>query len=102
MDDSTDCIAPIVAGRDTISAVYLLSKVHFIGKSEQKALETAAHLLEKQTEQCKTAYSYRRNRFGWAVLCDRVHCFISFDQQILKLCSSSRKLRFLFLFCRYL
>ncbi|MHC8516748.1 stage V sporulation T C-terminal domain-containing protein [Sporosarcina sp. ITBMC105] len=51
MDDSTDCIAPIVADRDKIDAVYLLSKFHFIGKSEQKALETAAHFLAKQMEQ---------------------------------------------------
>lgn len=45
------CIAPIVAGGDTIGAVYLLSKVHFIGETEQKAAETAAHFLAKQMEQ---------------------------------------------------
>jgi AbrB family transcriptional regulator, stage V sporulation protein T len=45
------CIAPIVAGGDTIGAVYLLSKVHFIGEPEQKAAETAAHFLAKQMEQ---------------------------------------------------
>ncbi|AYC30694.1 stage V sporulation protein T [Paenisporosarcina cavernae] len=44
------CIAPIVVGGDPIGAVYLLSKVHFIGESEVKALETAAHFLGKQME----------------------------------------------------
>ncbi|HEX5564219.1 MAG TPA: stage V sporulation protein T [Sporosarcina sp.] len=45
------CIAPIIAGGDTIGGVYLLSKVHFIGDVEQKAAETAAHFLAKQMEQ---------------------------------------------------
>ncbi|MFS0577341.1 stage V sporulation protein T [Sporosarcina sp. 179-K 3D1 HS] len=45
------CIAPIVAGGDTIGAVYVLSKVHFVGEVEQKAVETAAHFLSKQMEQ---------------------------------------------------
>lgn len=45
------CIAPIIAAGDTIGAVYLLSKVHFIGEPEQKAAETAAHFLAKQMEQ---------------------------------------------------
>ncbi|MEK3936396.1 stage V sporulation protein T [Sporosarcina sp. FSL W7-1349] len=45
------CIAPIVAGGDTIGAVYILSKVHFVGEVEQKAVETAAHFLSKQMEQ---------------------------------------------------
>jgi len=45
------CIAPIIAGGDVIGAVYLLSKVHFIGETEQKAAETAAHFLAKQMEQ---------------------------------------------------
>ncbi len=45
------CVAPIVAAGDTIGAVYLLSKVHFIGEPEQKAAETAAHFLAKQMEQ---------------------------------------------------
>ena len=45
------CIAPISAGGDMIGAVYLLSKVHFIGEAEQKAAETAAHFLAKQMEQ---------------------------------------------------
>ena len=45
------CIAPIVMGGDAIGAVYLLSKVHFIGETEQKAVETAAHFLSKQMEQ---------------------------------------------------
>lgn len=44
------CIAPIIAAGDTIGAVYLLSKVHFIGETEQKAAETAAHFLAKQME----------------------------------------------------
>lgn len=38
------CTAPIVAGGDTIGAVYLLSKVHFLGEAEQKAAETAVYL----------------------------------------------------------
>ncbi len=45
------CIAPIIAAGDTIGAVYILSKVHFIGEPEQKAAETAAHFLAKQMEQ---------------------------------------------------
>ena len=45
------CIAPIIAGGDVIGAVYLLSKVHFIGEAEQKAAETAAVFLAKQMEQ---------------------------------------------------
>lgn len=45
------CIAPIIADGDVIGAVYLLSKVHFIGETEQKAAETAAHFLAKQMEQ---------------------------------------------------
>lgn len=45
------CIAPIVAAGDVIGAVYLLSKVHFVGEVEQKAAETAAAFLAKQMEQ---------------------------------------------------
>lgn len=45
------CVVPISAGGDMIGAVYLLSKVHFIGEAEQKAVETAAHFLGKQMEQ---------------------------------------------------
>lgn len=45
------CIAPIIANGDVIGAVYLLSKVHFIGETEQKAAETAANFLAKQMEQ---------------------------------------------------
>ncbi|MCZ2260576.1 stage V sporulation protein T [Sporosarcina sp. G11-34] len=45
------CIAPIITGGDAIGAIYLLSKVHFIGEIEQKAAETAAHFLAKQMEQ---------------------------------------------------
>ena len=45
------CIAQIVAGGDTIGAVYILSKVHFVSEVEQKAVETAAHFLSKQMEQ---------------------------------------------------
>ncbi len=44
------CIAPIIASGDPIGAVYLLSKVHFIGEAEIKAVETAAHFLAKQME----------------------------------------------------
>lgn len=45
------CVAPIIASGDLIGAVYLLSKVHFIGEPEQKTVETAAHFLAKQMEQ---------------------------------------------------
>lgn len=44
------CVAPIIASGDPIGAVYLLSKVHFIGEAEIKAVETAAHFLAKQME----------------------------------------------------
>lgn len=44
------CIAPIIAAGDTVGAVYALSKVHFIGEIEEKAIETAAHFLAKQME----------------------------------------------------
>lgn len=45
------CIAPIVANGDPIGAVYIFSKVHFIGDAEVKTAETAAHFLAKQMEQ---------------------------------------------------
>ncbi len=45
------CVAPIIVGGDAIGAVYLMSKVHFLGDAEQKAAETAAHFLAKQMEQ---------------------------------------------------
>lgn len=45
------CIAPIIAGGDPIGAVYLFSKVHFLGDVEEKAIEAAAHFLSKQMEQ---------------------------------------------------
>ncbi len=44
------CIAPIIASGDPIGAVFLLSKVHFIGEAELKAVETAANFLAKQME----------------------------------------------------
>lgn len=44
------CIVPIIANGDAIGAVYLLSKVHFIGDVEQKTAETAANFLAKQME----------------------------------------------------
>lgn len=44
------CIAPIVVSGDAIGAVYILSKMHFIGDTEQKVAETAAHFLAKQME----------------------------------------------------
>ncbi|MGE6489945.1 stage V sporulation protein T [Paenisporosarcina sp. NPDC076898] len=44
------CVAPIISGGDPIGAVYLISKVHFIGEAEIKAVETAAHFLAKQME----------------------------------------------------
>ncbi|MEK4227905.1 stage V sporulation protein T [Solibacillus sp. FSL H8-0538] len=44
------CVAPIVSNGDPIGAVYLLSKVHFIGEMEQKNAETAANFLAKQME----------------------------------------------------
>jgi AbrB family transcriptional regulator, stage V sporulation protein T len=45
------CIAPIIANGDPIGAVYLFSKLHFLGDAETKAAETAAHFLAKQMEQ---------------------------------------------------
>lgn len=45
------CVTPIVVNGDTIGAIYLLSKVHFIGEAEQKTAETAALFLSKQMEQ---------------------------------------------------
>lgn len=45
------CIIPIFSEGDVIGAVYLLSKVHYIGDVEQKAAEMAAHFLGKQMEQ---------------------------------------------------
>lgn len=44
------CVAPIVANGDPIGAIYLLSKVHFVGEVEQKSAETAANFLAKQME----------------------------------------------------
>ncbi|MCH7323869.1 stage V sporulation protein T [Solibacillus sp. MA9] len=44
------CIVPIIAQGDPIGAVYLFSKVHFIGEVEQKAAEAAANFLAKQME----------------------------------------------------
>lgn len=44
------CIAPIIVAGDAIGAVYILSKMHFIGDTEQKVAETAAHFLAKQME----------------------------------------------------
>lgn len=44
------CIAPIIAEGDPIGAVYLFSKVHFLGDVEERAIETAAHFLAKQME----------------------------------------------------
>ncbi|WJY26724.1 MULTISPECIES: stage V sporulation protein T [Sporosarcina] len=45
------CVTPIVVNGDTIGAIYLLSKVHFVGEAEQKTAETAALFLAKQMEQ---------------------------------------------------
>jgi len=44
------CIAPIIASGDPIGAVLIISKVHFIGEAELKAIETAANFLAKQME----------------------------------------------------
>lgn len=44
------CVAPIITNGDTIGAVYLISKVHFLTEVEQKAAETAANFLAKQME----------------------------------------------------
>ena len=45
------CVVPIIAHGDPIGAVYLFSKVHFIGEVEQKATEAAANFLAKQMEE---------------------------------------------------
>jgi AbrB family transcriptional regulator (stage V sporulation protein T) len=44
------CIAPIISAGDSIGAVFIISKVHFIGEAEMKAIETAANFLAKQME----------------------------------------------------
>lgn len=44
------CVVPIITNGDAIGAVYLLSKVHFVGDVEQKAAETAAAFLAKQMD----------------------------------------------------
>ncbi|MBM7610099.1 stage V sporulation protein T [Ureibacillus composti] len=44
------CVAPIVTNGDTIGAIYLISKVHFLSEVEQKAAETAANFFAKQME----------------------------------------------------
>lgn len=44
------CIAPIISSGDPIGAIFLISKVHFIGEAELKAIETAANFLAKQME----------------------------------------------------
>lgn len=44
------CIAPIIASGDPIGAIFLISKVHYIGEAELKAIETAANFLAKQME----------------------------------------------------
>lgn len=44
------CIAPIISSGDPIGAVFLISKVHFVGEAELKAVETAANFLAKQME----------------------------------------------------
>lgn len=44
------CLVPIIINGDVIGAVYLLSKVHFIGDIEQKGAEVAAAFLAKQMQ----------------------------------------------------
>lgn len=44
------CVVPIISNGDPIGAIYLLSRVHFIGEVEQKAAETAANFLAKQMD----------------------------------------------------
>lgn len=44
------CIVPIIAAGDAIGAVYVLSKVHFLGDVEEKVIEAAALFLAKQME----------------------------------------------------
>lgn len=44
------CVAPILSNGDPIGAIYIISKVHFVGETEQKAAETAANFLAKQME----------------------------------------------------
>lgn len=44
------CVMPIIAEGDVIGAVYLFSKVHFLGEIEEKVVETAAQFLAKQME----------------------------------------------------
>lgn len=44
------CVAPILSNGDPIGAVFILSKVHFVGDAEAKAVETAANFLAKQMD----------------------------------------------------
>lgn len=44
------CILPIIADGDTIGAIFLFSKVHFLGEAEEKAITTASYFLAKQME----------------------------------------------------
>lgn len=44
------CIVPIVSNGDPIGAIYVISRAHFIGETEQKTAETAANFLAKQME----------------------------------------------------
>lgn len=41
-------VAPIFSNGDVIGAIFIFSKVHFIGEVEQKVVETAANFLAKQ------------------------------------------------------
>lgn len=41
-------IVPIVLNGDVIGGLFVLSKVHYVGEAEMKALETAASFLAKQ------------------------------------------------------
>ena len=42
---------PIIQNGDMLGAIFLISRVHFIGEVEQKGAEVAANFLAKQMQQ---------------------------------------------------
>ena len=53
------CIAPIIAAGDTIGAVYLLSKVHFIGETEHESSGNSCTFFSETDGTIKTAPTNR-------------------------------------------
>ena len=53
------CIAPIIAAGDTIGAVYLLSKVHFVGETEHEGSGNSCPFFSETDGTIKTARTNR-------------------------------------------